>query len=202
MGGGFFDLTLTSTITATAAATQAGTAIVIWRLTRRLTTATENYATETKRMVDELAERRREELEDRKRAHAVQVSAWLDTISGNAREIRGTVQIRNGGLQPIYDVKVTMTHAEFHDESTSKGVVPPMTTHPKTDWTLRSRGEPSQPDRAVTAGEFDVEIAFRDAEGRKWKRDFLGGLHLLETRVAVGQARETDAAGSLPTPSG
>ena len=115
---------------------------------------------------------------------------------------RGTVQIRNGGQQPIYDVSVTMTHAEFQDETTSKGVVPPVTTHPKTDWTLRARGEPAQPDRAVTAGEFDVEIEFRDAEGRKWKRDVLGGLHLLETRVAIGQARETDAAGSLTTPRG
>jgi hypothetical protein len=123
------------------------------------------------------------------------VAAWND---------RGTFVVLNGSKLPIWEVELVARHPDSADiAETNLPLVPPNgeTRHPfvpgEDPW-----GDPIPVDDIlddIDALRMQVEIRFRDAAGRIWRRDRHGALSLVG-RSATVQATVANGRAGPPTP--
>lgn len=121
--------------------------------------------------------------DDRRRAQAELVSAWIDDVrvvsDGTATTEPGVV-VRNLGSQPIHAVSVRV-HPAGHPSFVGfeRPVVPPSSTldgylfdpveHPERGAFVMTDGrEPDDPDAVIRA--WGLTLTFRDGAGRTWQR--------------------------------
>ncbi|MFI6332929.1 hypothetical protein ACIBBG_32060 [Micromonospora chersina] len=120
---------------------------------------------------------RRERAEDERRSQATRVSAWYGFGDSGLGGPAFGGRVLNASELPIYDVIVSFFKGDFAIPSApwrmvTLRVVPP--THREVFV------DPQQEDRTRFANSvlkhLDVEVAFRDAAGRYWRRDRHGFL--------------------------
>ena len=132
-------------------------------------------------------EERREEAERRARAEQADlVAAWHDRSDDEYLRRKGIGPsdpaswgcfVLNKSPLPVYDVRLRCI--ANRDDSVRDSVTLPLLPHGREfiPWTIEfRRHEAGSPADVFTEGlnQFKVELAFRDAAGRRWKRDTSG----------------------------